>query len=155
MISEQSPRVAQGGGYPPGGYGPHGPPGGGYGPPAPPGGPYGPPGAPGGFGPQGGYPGAPLPPFGEGPPNVELRKEATIWLVVSAVSCLFCGNCCFGIAGAIFCFLAMQAADQGAVADAQAKLKWGKIITIIGAVLGIIASLAYLALNFARLATGL
>src|SRR6478609_6045020 len=54
---------AQGGGYPPGGYGPPG--GGGYGPPgAPPGG-YGPPGSPpGGYGPPGG-----APPGGYGPPG--------------------------------------------------------------------------------------
>src|SRR6478735_4967281 len=63
----------QGGGYPPGGYGPPG--GGGYGPPgAPPGG-YGPPGSPpGGYGPPGSPPGGygppgGAPPGGYGPPG--------------------------------------------------------------------------------------
>src|SRR6478736_545150 len=53
---------AQGGGYPPGGYGPPG--GGGYGPPGSPPGGYGPPGSPpGGYGPPG------SPPGGYGPPG--------------------------------------------------------------------------------------
>ena len=47
------------------------------------------------------------------------------------------------VIGAVFCYLAMTAADQGNVADAQAKLKWGKIITIIGIVLGILAQIGY------------
>src|SRR6478609_8503616 len=67
---------AQGGGYPPGGYGPPGaPPPGGWGPPggAPPGG-YGPPGSPpGGYGPPGSPPGGygppGSPPGGYGPPG--------------------------------------------------------------------------------------
>jgi len=83
---------------------------------------------------------------------VELRKEATTWLIVSAVTFFFCGSCCFAIAGAVFCFLAMQAADQGNVADAEAKLRWGKIITISGAALGFLATLLYLALHFAAIA---
>jgi hypothetical protein len=65
---------AQGGGNPPGGYGPPG--GGGYGPPgAPPPGGYGPPGAPppGGYGPPGAPPGGygppGAPPGGYGPPG--------------------------------------------------------------------------------------
>jgi hypothetical protein len=159
MTSAADPILTQGGGYgPPGGYGgpPPGAPPGGYGPPGaggpggygPPGGPggYGPPGGPGGYGPPGGsgapggygpY-GAPLPPPG-GAPNPELKKQATTWLIISAVSLVVCG-CCFGLIGAIFCFMAMQAADQGNLADAESKLKWGKIITIVGFVLGIVVS---------------
>jgi hypothetical protein len=33
----------------------------------------------------------------------------------------------------------MQAADQGNLADAETKLKWSKILTIVGAVLGLIS----------------
>src|ERR1041384_6779493 len=60
---------AQGGGYPPGGYGPPG--GGGYGPPGSPPGGYGPPGSPpGGYGPPGGSPPGYGPPGGGyGPPG--------------------------------------------------------------------------------------
>jgi hypothetical protein len=32
-------------------------------------------------------------------------------------------------------FLAMQAADQGNIEDAESKLKWSKIVTISGAAL--------------------
>jgi len=37
----------------------------------------------------------------------------------------------------------MQAADQGNIADAEAKLKWGKIVTIVGVVLGAIGGILY------------
>jgi hypothetical protein len=130
----------QGGGYgPPGGYGgpPPGAPPAGY----PPGGPsgYGPP----GYGPPGPPYGPPLPPgsgFGApGSPNYELKKQATTWLIISAVSLVVCG-CCFGLVGVVFCFMAMQAVDQGNVADAQSKLKWGKIITVVGFAMGIVAA---------------
>ncbi|HTA93421.1 MAG TPA: hypothetical protein VK745_27775 [Polyangiaceae bacterium] len=164
MISAHDPILSQGGGYgPPGGYGgpPPGAPPGGYGPPGGPGG-YGPPGGPGGYGPPGG-PGAPGgygppggpsgygppaapypqpagPPYGPpgGAPGSDVKKQATTWLIISAVSLALCCSC-FGMIGAVFCYMAMQAADQGNLADAQSKLKWGKIITIVGFVLIIAA----------------
>ena len=167
------PILSQGGGYgPPGGYGgpPPGAPPGGYGPPGgggyggppgpggygPPGyGPPGGPGAPGGYGPPAAPYGAPYPPPGGAPlgppaggPNPELKKRATTWLVVSIVSLMVCG-CCTGLIGAIFCFMAMQAVDQGNVQDAESKLKWGKIITLagfgVGVVLGLISAVVYAA----------
>lgn len=154
--------VAQGGGYPPGapppggGYPPGGgaPPGGGY-PPGggapPPGGGYPPggyppvpPGPPGGgyYGPPPGY-GAPAGGAGYGysPPGLTpeaaaLKKEATNWLIISAALFFFCGGAnCFSFASGVLCFLAMQSADQNNVADGEQKLKWGKIISISGAVL--------------------
>jgi hypothetical protein len=138
-----------GGGYGPppggGGYGPPpGAPPGGYGPPpgAPPGGGYGPP--PGGFGgpPPGGFGGPPGFP-GAGGPNAELRKQVTTWLIISLVTFFACGNGCFGGIGAILCFLALQAVDQGNLADAESKLKTGKMITIGGFVLTMLAIIAY------------
>ncbi|HET9960247.1 MAG TPA: hypothetical protein VFQ61_37410 [Polyangiaceae bacterium] len=135
------------GGYgpPPGGYGPGGggfgqPPGGGYGQPpggfGPPPGGFGPPPGPGGFGP---YPGGPG-------PNAELKKQATTWLIVAGVTFFFCGNC-FGLFGAIFLFLAMQAADQGNSAEAESKLKLGKILTIVGLALGVVLGILWAVLN--------
>ena len=130
MNREEPLLRAQSGHGPPGAYGPPaaGGPGGGYGPPA---------GGPDGYGPPPGPPGA----------NLELKKQATTWLIVSAVSFLLCsGVNCFGLIGAILCFLAMQAADQGHLLDAESKLKWGKIITVTGAVLsaiGLVLSLLY------------
>lgn len=172
MYPAAEPIFSQGGGYgPPGGYGgpPPGAPPGGYGPPG--GGGYGGPPGPGGYGPPGygppggggpgGY-GPPAPPYGApypvpggaplgppaGGPNPELKKQATTWLVISIVSLMVCG-CCTGLIGAIFCFMAMQAVDQGNVQDAESKLKWGKIITLaglgIGAVLGVIFGAIYAA----------
>ena len=144
---------AQGGGYgpPPGGYGPppggfgQPPPGGGgYGPPpgAPPGGGYG---APGGFGgpPPGGFGGPPGFPPG-GAPNAELRKQVTTWLIIALVTFFVCGNGCFGAIGAIFCFLAMQAVNQGNVADAESKLKTGKMLTIGGFAFTVLLWIAFI-----------
>lgn len=175
MTSLQHGRLAQGGGYgpPPGGPPPGAPPGG-YGPPggAPPGGYGGPPGQPpGGYGPPpggfgglppgggpppggygqppggfGGYPPPPSPPGGALPgPAQDIKKQATTWLIVAAATFFLCGNC-FGFIGGVLCFLAMQAADQNNVPDAESKLKWGKIITITGgvlAILGVIMSIIY------------
>ena len=77
-------------------------------------------------------------------PHEELRKDAMTWLVISAVSALACNGWCLSIAGGILCFLAMQAADHGNVADAAAKLRWGKILTGAGIVLGLLLGLALL-----------
>jgi len=100
----------------------------------PPGASYGQPMAPpGGGGMLGGAPGG---------GNAELSKQAKTWLIISAVSALCCTGC-FGVVGAVFCYLAMQAADQGNVSDAEAKLKWGKIITIVGVALGVLGGIGY------------
>ena len=147
MTSLHDRRTAQGGGNPPGGYGPPGPPGG-YGPPGPPGG-YGP---PGGFGPPGPPYGAPLPPGGSpfGAPNAALKKQAQTWLLVSVGSVVLCSSC-FGIIGGILCYMAMLAADQGNLSDAANKLKWGKIITIVGFVLGLVISVVVVAIYAAQI----
>jgi hypothetical protein len=146
MTSARDSILAQGGGGgygPPGSYG--GPPGS---PPGAPGG-YGPPG-PGGYGPPGGY-GQPGAPYGAPPPapaggapggspNAELKKQANTWLIIAAVSAFFL-SCCVGVIGAVFCYMAIQAVDQGNVADARSKLTWGKIITIVGLVIGILVTI--------------
>ena len=157
------------GGYgPPGGGGPggYGPPGGGAGGP----GGYGPPGGPGGYGPPG-YPPAGAPPGGYGPPGspygapytppgggfgpggpqtAELKKKAQTWLIVSAVSFVMCGSC-FGVIGGVLCYMAMQAADQGNLTDGENKLKWGKIITIVGFAIGMVLSIVFGAIYIAQI----
>lgn len=81
-----------------------------------------------------------------------MKKQATTWLIVSVATLVLCNNCCFGIIGAVFCFMAMQAADQGNALDAENKLKWGKIITIVGTVLGLILTVVLTALYAAQIA---
>ena len=68
----------------------------------------------------------------------ELHQQANLWLVLSHLSSLFCLSWCLGVGGAVFCYLAKQSARHGLLADAEAKLKWGKVLTIVGSVLGII-----------------
>ena len=70
----------------------------------------------------------------------ELHKQASTWLVISLASSVFCVSLCLGIGGAVFCYLAMQAASQGFDADAEAKLKWGKILTLVGSVMGMLST---------------
>lgn len=77
----------------------------------------------------------------------ELKKQATTWLVISLLSSVFCTSLCIGVGGAVFCYLATQAAEQGLVADAAAKLRWGKILTVSGSVLGLLASAISLLLH--------
>lgn len=70
----------------------------------------------------------------------DLHQQATLWLVLSLTSALFCASLCLGVGGAVFCYLARQSAQHGLLADAEAKLKWGKILTIVGSILGIITT---------------
>jgi cytochrome c biogenesis protein CcdA len=51
-------------------------------------------------------------------------------------------TCLFGVIGAYFCYIAIQASEQGNREDAENKLRWGKIITIVGLVAGVIMSIA-------------
>ncbi len=73
--------------------------------------------------------------------SAELHQQAQTWLVISLVSAVFCVSLGLGIGGAVFCCLARQAAAQGSLADARAKLKWGKILTLVGSVVGVISTL--------------
>jgi hypothetical protein len=70
----------------------------------------------------------------------ELHRQATTWLGISLLSSVFCVSLCLGIGGAVFCYLAMQSASQGFSDDAADKLKWGKILTLIGSVMGILST---------------
>jgi len=78
-----------------------------------------------------------------GGPNAELKKQSQTWLIISIVSFLFCGSGCFGMIAAIMAYLAGQAVDQGNIPDAESKLKWSKILTIVGVVLFLLLIVAY------------
>ena len=47
--------------------------------------------------------------------------------------------------------MAMQAVDQGNLSDAENKLKWGKIISIVGFAIGVVLSLVFSAIWIAQL----
>lgn len=70
----------------------------------------------------------------------DFEQQAVVWLAISLASSVFCVSLCLGIIGAIFCYLALKAAKQGLMADAEDKLKWGKIVTLVGSVLGILST---------------
>jgi hypothetical protein len=77
-----------------------------------------------------------LSPMQPTPPDGDLKKEATTWLFAGAATFFLCG--CFNlfsVIGGVLCFLSMQAAEQGHLEDAEAKLKWGKILIVSGSVL--------------------
>jgi hypothetical protein len=74
-----------------------------------------------------------------------LKKQAQTWLLISAASVFFCTSC-FGLIGGALCFMAMQAVDQGNLADAGNKLKWGKVITVVGCILGLVVTVGFVAI---------
>jgi hypothetical protein len=74
------------------------------------------------------------------PDAKELHKQAGLWLGISLVSSIVCASLCLGLGGAVFCYLAMQAAGHGLIDDAEDKLKWGKILTLVGSVIGILST---------------
>jgi hypothetical protein len=77
-------------------------------------------------------------------PAKELYQRAGLWLVLSLLSSLFCVSLLLGVGGGLFCYLALQSASQGSLADAEAKLKWGKIITLSGSLLGVLSTALFL-----------
>lgn len=84
--------------------------------------------------PPGGGPMFGGPPGGGG--SSELESQSMTWLIIAAAVTFFC--CCnpFSIIGAVFAFQAKDLASKGNVADAEAKLKLAKTLTIVGVVLG-------------------
>lgn len=70
----------------------------------------------------------------------EIHEQATTWLVISLLSSVLCVSLCLGIGGAVFCYLALQSAGQGLTSDAHAKLKWGRILTVVGSLIGVLAT---------------
>ena len=77
----------------------------------------------------------------------DLQRRANTWLVISLASTLLCLSLALGTGGAIFCYLATQSASQGLPADAEAKLKWGQILTVVGSALGILTAILTLILR--------
>lgn len=67
--------------------------------------------------------------------------------MISLASSVFCLSLCLGIGGAVFCYLALQSAGQGLIRDAQEKLKWGKILTLVGSAIGVLATAVVLVLR--------
>jgi hypothetical protein len=80
------------------------------------------------------------PPLAPSAAAQELQQQATTWLFISLASSVFCVSLCLGIGGAVFCYLAMQSAAHGLSSDAEDKLKWGKILTLVGSVMGILST---------------
>jgi hypothetical protein len=74
----------------------------------------------------------------------ELHQQALAWLVISLVSSVLCVSLCLGLGGAVFCYLAMQSATHGLLADAEVKLKWGKVLALVGSVMGVLSTTLWL-----------
>jgi hypothetical protein len=77
----------------------------------------------------------------------ELHRRASTWLALSLVSSVACLSLALGVGGAVFCHLAMQAAAQGLISDAAAKLRWGQILTCAGSALGAVTVILTLILR--------
>jgi hypothetical protein len=86
--------------------------------------------------------------LGGGPPPgggvVELERNAKLWLGVSLLCAVVCGGgCLLSLTGAVMCFLAQKAAEQGHLSDAQQKLRWGQILTGSGIALGLLVVIGF------------
>lgn len=57
-------------------------------------------------------------------------------MLFSAASIFTCGSC-VSVASVLLCYMAMQDARRDALAEATARLQWGKRITTVGAFLGL------------------
>jgi hypothetical protein len=82
----------------------------------------------------------PVLPASAPPAQREQYRQAQTWLLVSLASSVLCASLCLGIGGAVFCYLAMQAASEGQLQDAEDKLKWGRILTLVGSAVGIVST---------------
>jgi hypothetical protein len=69
-----------------------------------------------------------------------IKRAAQRWVALSLLSMVCVSSCSFALVGAILCHTAVQAAERGDVADAKAKLRWGKIVAACGMLLGIVAA---------------
>ena len=101
-----------------------------------------------GFGPPAGSPPGgygPFPPAGAVSASAnDLERRAKVWLGVALLSSVVCGGgCLLGLTGAVMCFLAQKAAEQGNLADADQKLRWGQILTLSGVALGLIVAIGF------------
>ncbi len=78
---------------------------------------------------------------GMGGSGDDIAKQAGTWLILGIVSALCC---CLpaGIVGAVFANQAKTFAAQGDMANAQQKLKTAKMVTIIGAAIGVVLIIA-------------
>jgi UPF0716 family protein affecting phage T7 exclusion len=71
-----------------------------------------------------------------------------MWLAVALASAVLCaGGCLLGLTGAAMCFLAQKAAEQGHLADADQKLRWGQILTIAGVAVGLLVVIGFVFLS--------
>lgn len=89
----------------------------------------------------------PVLPAAASPAARESYRQAQTWLLISLASSVLCAGLCLGVGGAVFCYLAMQAASDGQLQDAEDKLKWGRILTVVGSAVGVVSILLSLVLR--------
>jgi hypothetical protein len=89
----------------------------------------------------------PVLPAAASPAARDRYRQAQTWLLISLASSVLCASLCLGVGGAIFCYLAMQAVSDGQLQDAEDKLKWGRILTLVGSAVGVLSILVSLVLR--------
>lgn len=78
--------------------------------------------------------------------GAELGREAQHWMLLSAASIVLCGSC-VSIGSVVLCYMAVQDARRDALAEATARLRWGKRVTIGGVALSVFGAALALALR--------
>jgi hypothetical protein len=70
-------------------------------------------------------------------------RDTQLWMGLAAASMLCVVPCFFGLIGLLACHTAREAASRGRVADARAKLRLGKLMTVSGFVTFVLALVGY------------
>jgi hypothetical protein len=81
--------------------------------------------------------------------SASLRRELQTWLALSVLS-VPCFGLFSGIIGTVLCLLAWQAMEHGQLSDAEAKLRWGKIVTVVGFAVGLCCAVAWWVVSWTR-----
>ena len=74
----------------------------------------------------------------------KLKRDAQTWTIASLASAVLACSCGFGLVGGLLCYMATLSLSQGNIADGRAKLKLGKVVTVVGAVMGLVAAFGWL-----------
>ena len=62
----------------------------------------------------------------------ELVRSSRLWLTIAAASMLLLVTSFSALISVVLCHAASRAAQDGQFADARAKLRWGKIVAVVG-----------------------
>jgi hypothetical protein len=79
--------------------------------------------------------------------GARLKASAQSMLVLAFASALLISSVPLALVAGILCHEAARAATQGDLADAMAKLRWGRIVTAVSYAVGVAVAVVFVALR--------